>query len=370
MEAKGDGHVAEILHVFDFPQLYTKPTAQSLLNTLTLLTSAPPSWECSDSEEDYDISVGLNKRRASAATKPRPVQINPEGLTRYLTSIIGNDLGWIYDDNMKEDIWEEASLRLSERSGRSAMPAMSREFRVPTKSGRVDITIHEPALTEDNIGLKTWAASYMLSKRLHTIKLPQSKDKAPPRMLELGSGTGLVGIAAAAVFGSSVLLTDLAEITPNLAGNIEDNRAAIEQCGGSMDCAVLNWAEPFTCQSYLRGLGQIEDARNATYNGSSPKYPVILAADSLYSPEHPRLLVQTIDAWLSHESTARVIVEFPFRDAYVPELGDFKTRMASIGLCVLEEGEESGYDDWASEGGRSEVRCWWSIWGRIPESGR
>jgi predicted nicotinamide N-methyase len=269
----------------------------------------------------------------------------------------------MHDESIKEEIWEQASLRLSERSGRSAMPAMSRKFRIPKRSGRVDLSIHEPALTEDNLGLKTWAASYMLSKRLHTFKLPQVTD-----MLELGSGTGLVGIAAAAVFGCSVLLTDLAEITPNLSRNVEDSRATVRECGGSLDCGILDWSKPHSYRPFLSASGLAEGTETGSQPDSVRKYPVILAADSLYSPEHPRLLVQTIEAWLSPEVTSRVIVEFPIREAYRPELSDFKRRMDSIGLAILEEGEETGYDDWASEGGRSEVRCWWSIWGRITQS--
>jgi hypothetical protein len=38
--------------------------------------------------------------------------------------------------------------------------------------------------------------------------------------------------------------------------------------------------------------------------------------------------------------------------------------MQQLGLAVVEEGEEVGYDDWeGADGGALEVRCWWSIWG-------
>jgi D-xylulose reductase len=78
--------------------------------------------------------------------------------------------------------------------------------------------------------------------------------------------------------------------------------------------------------------------------------------------------VDTIGARLSDESNAKVIVEFPLRDAYLPEVEDFRQRMTALGLHILEEGEERGYDDWGSpeedddEAGL--VRCWWSCWGR------
>lgn len=369
MEASAPEDETEILHVFDFPQIYTKPSAQALLNTLTLLTSAPPSWECSDSEQRLEKPAGRSKRRSRKVTKTAGVRVNPEGLARYLTQLIGCDLRWIDNDAVKEEIWEQASLRLSERSGRSAMPAISRSFGIPTPSALFDIVIHEPALTADNLGLKTWAASYLLAKRLHTLHLPQLAGSATLDILELGAGTGLVGIAAAAVFGASVLLTDLPEIAPNLSRNVETNREVIESHNGSARTAVLDWSNPHVCQFYP----DVEQSEVESFSTKQAKQPdpftVILAADSLYSPEHPRLLVQTIDCWLSLESNARVMVEFPLREAYTPELNNFRQRMAGIGLHMTEEGEEFGYDDWGWDGGeptrgRGEVKCWWSVWRR------
>lgn len=282
------------------------------------------------------------------------------GLTRYLTNIIGSDLQWIDDDATKEEIWEQASLRLSERSGRNAMPAMSRSFRVPTAERDVQITIHEPTLTADNLGLKTWASSYMLAKRLHTVPTPSELTPDFP-VLELGSGTGLVGIAAAAVWGASVTLTDLPEIVPNLSRNIDANQATIQAGGGSTSAAVLDWSMPDEISPFTLGSSPFDA------NSSSAGFPIILAADSLYSPEHPRLFVQTIKRWLRQSADARVIVELPLREAYSPEIEDFKERMQDIGLHVLDRGEEVGYDDWgwnnSGRSGQQEVNCWWSIWG-------
>jgi hypothetical protein len=47
--------------------------------------------------------------------------------------------------------------------------------------------------------------------------------------------------------------------------------------------------------------------------------------------------------------------------------------MESIGLSILEEGEESGYDDWSGCGADDEdertlVTCWWSHWGRAEKT--
>jgi D-xylulose reductase len=351
--------------VLDLPQLYTKPSAETLLRTLALLTSTPRTWD-RDSARDSDDA---NTASRDAETASQPLQVNPEGVTRYLTSIVSNDLRWIEDDEAKEEIWNQASARMSERSGRTAMGAMSRKFRIPSATDSFELDIHEPTMTGDDLGLKTWAASYMLAKRLHTMDLGQPDEIQRLQVLELGSGTGLVGLAMAGL-GADVILTDMASIHANLAHNAEKNAATIEHRGGSARAGVLDWTDPTVCT--LR-----PDATEPSDSESvSSKFPVILAADSLYSPEHPHMLVDTISAWLAEEAGAKVIVEFPYRDAYLPEIATFRERMTKLGLHILEEGEEKGYDDWGTgcanqdqdDDEDSAVTCWWSIWGRRPES--
>lgn len=246
----------------------------------------------------------------------------------------------------------------------SAMPAMSRIFSVPTSSGEdYALTLHEPSLTSDNLGMKTWVSSYLLSRRLHrllesppelvptgsTEPSPASRQHKPLRALELGAGTGLVGLSFAALRGKSatVHLTDLPEIVPNLAHNAALNVELLSKTGASVTTGVLDWSVSPT------PLPTAEE-----------RFDVILAADSLYSPSHPKLLVDTIGPWLSRGLDARVVVEMPLRDAYLPQVQEFRDRMADLGLAVVEEGEEVGYDDWESaDGGAVAVKCWWSVWG-------
>lgn len=293
----------------------------------------------------------------------------PAGFDKWLVSVIASPLSWLSEEE-QESIRDNASERISERCGRSARGEMQRVFRIPTaprqlqthllssalssasastspgSSGvntpvleaddvhTVEITLHEPALTADNLGLKTWASSYLLSKRLATMALP-----ATSRALELGAGTGLVGLAAAAALGAEVLLTDLPEIVPNLKRNIEAN----QHLGVRASAEVLDWRDV-----------------PAPLPSQADRFELVLAADPLYSSEHPKLLVDMVMVWLRRSLKARAVVEMPLRDGYQGERDDFKQRMLAGGLVVADEGTETGWDDWGEKGG--EVRCWWSVW--------
>ncbi|PGH26486.1 hypothetical protein AJ80_01800 [Polytolypa hystricis UAMH7299] len=320
------------------PQLYTKPSAVDILRALELLAVRPRTFnDAGDAAQNAQI-------------------VHQSGVAQYLTSIISSALAWLDSDELREAIWDAASARLCERSGRTAMPAISRVFKIPmTQDIEFPITLHEPALTSDNLGMKTWVSSYLLSKRLSSLLISASsllpstyKNNRPLRALELGSGTGLVGLSFAALWGSAatVHLTDLEPIVPNLEHNVSLNDELLNKTGATVSTGVLDWS-----------------IQPGPQPSAEEKYDVIVAADPLYSPEHPKWLVQTIKRWLSHDGDARVVAEMPLRDAYLPQIEDFRQRMHSMGLVVLKEGEEIGYDDWEGKDGEAlQVRCWWSVW--------
>ncbi|KAK7898127.1 Protein-lysine N-methyltransferase rrg1 [Exophiala xenobiotica] len=221
------------------------------------------------------------------------------------------------------------------------MPAMTRTFGV---NDELSINLHEPSLTEDNLGLKTWTSSLLLAQRLAQCR--RYIPGACSQVLELGAGTGLVGIAAACVWHTQVLLTDLPEILPNLQQNLEHNRELVARNRGQVHARALDWADE---TDVPRHQGE--------------KYMVILAADPIYSSEHPRLLVSTVRRWISWDASARFIVELPIRDRYDGEREDLRYTLRQSGFENVAEGTDSGYDDWhGRDGTPAEVKCWWSIW--------
>ena len=297
----------------------------------------------------------------------RSRSIDPDGVASYLTRIISSPLNWIEDEADKEAIWETASKRLSERSGRSAMPSLSRTFKIPlpdsvgTEARELDINIYEPSLTGDNLGHKTWIASYLLAKRLPVLlprHLPSiktldslhrhdssgTKDNRP-KILELGAGTGLVGLAASGLFEADIHLTDLPFILTNLQHNIQQNASLVESTGSSITAGVLDWSK----------ITAVQDEEE--------KCDVVLAADSLYAPEHSGWVVRTVEQYLRNGEKSRIFVELPLRPGSLYP-SDFRRGMEAAGFELLEEGEEVGYDDWENSSREGiEVTCWYSVWG-------
>lgn len=345
---RGHKSTLTIATVLDLPQLYQKPSAESLLGTLKLLRTAPVNWE--------EEQPGQSK-----------VTLNMEGIPRYLTSIIASPLSWIDSPELTDQIREVASQCLSERSGRSATGAIEREFTIPlapttygpSPDRHFTLKLYEPSLVSDNIGHKTWGSSYVLAKRLKSLPIPiiSDADGDGPFILELGAGTGLLGLAAAAVWNALVVLTDLPSILPNLSRNMSANAAALSFAAPSAGaaCGELDWASPSKLS-----IAQWQDAGTISrlQKRENDRFGIILAADPVYSPEHPELLTVTVKRWLLHAQTSRFILVHPLRELYALEFGDLKARLHNIELKILDEGQELGRDDW-----KEEVLHSWSVWG-------
>ncbi len=96
------------------------------------------------------------------------------------------------------------------------------------------------------------------------------------RVLELGSGSALCGIAATCFNPSTVHITDLPDMLPSCKLNLELNRSLIPE-GCAVDAFAFDWFNP-----------------PAFIDDDAP-YDVILATDVVYVPELYEPFIKTIE---------------------------------------------------------------------------
>lgn len=222
-----------------------------------------------------------------------------------------------------------------------------RSFKIQADSqgNVIDVNISEPpGLSAENLGLATWGSSYILANQLHrwkedAEKANQLKKNENPdnsiAVLELGAGTSLVGISAAAVWRLPVIVTDLAPLMSGLAQNVGVNKDLLEQRGGSARCGTLDWSQP--TQLHIHD----DNAAHAyTIDTTKTRANVILAADTIYGDEHPALLTQTVKTCLAPGPDARVILCYGLRVAYIDFIRELWEGLEGLGLECVEEGRE------------------------------
>lgn len=332
------------LHVHDLPLLQLKPPSCVLILFLKLLApdtvrNFAPSESATDGKAPHVIFAEKNVSDLVTSSldwlKPSSLRFNTEKLLAsvpllsdslkrnfvsefngWLTRLISTELAWISETSVDE-IKKLASLRLAENCGRSAQPEFIREIQITHLDDY--ILLREPSLTSDNLGLKTWGSSFILGTRLAGDKDNKYLEGS---VLELGSGTGLVGMVACRL-GYDTTLTDLNEILPNLKANAELN--GISNC----DVAELDWSNP---SDFLSARGHV------TFN-------TIILSDPLYSSKHPQWIVNMINQFLSPEGSARVLLQLPIRRNFENERANLWELIELNGYVSEEEAFETGYDD-------------------------
>lgn len=115
---------------------------------------------------------------------------------------------------------------------------------------------------DGTIAGQIWGAGAALAEKLLSDGLPER-----PEVIEVGSGTGIAGLAAARAGASLVVLTDLPEAVPRLKDAIARNAAAVQ--GADMRAEPLEWGDPVAADAVSGDSG----------------FDLVLAADVLYSGE-------------------------------------------------------------------------------------
>ncbi|KAG7382283.1 hypothetical protein PHYPSEUDO_005071 [Phytophthora pseudosyringae] len=159
--------------------------------------------------------------------------------------------------------------------------------------GRV-VHIGEIGNSGKGTGLTTWDGSVVLAKYLEH---QRRDDIAGSRVVELGAGTGLVGISAALLGARQVILSDLDYVVVNLAENVAETMKLAARTGRPVDSdistRVLDWFNPPT------DLGDID---------------FLLASDVVWVEELIPPLVATFDTLLRHSTVkTRILMSYQKR---------------------------------------------------------
>lgn len=123
-----------------------------------------------------------------------------------------------------------------------------------------------------NVGFLVWSCSFVLAEYLFKHPPHGRASWTGVRVLELGAGTGVVGIAMA-MAGADVTMTDLAHITPLTRENVGLN-------AGSYPLG--------TCPT----VGDYQWGRDPAHLGD--RFEVVLAADCVYEAQYYPDLLQAL----------------------------------------------------------------------------
>ncbi|OVA18716.1 Nicotinamide N-methyltransferase-like [Macleaya cordata] len=196
------------------------------------------------------------------------------------------------DDQKEEEVTEAAAA--AEEEGRNPSGGYKQQQQQHYLQS-IDSSVVIRQLPSQGLSFQLWPAATTLMNLLDHHHYHQSNNNndnitkplsqifdhlpcRPLRILELGSGTGLAGIAAAAIIGSScsVTLTDLPHVLQNLHFNTAANSSMLALRGASVNVAALRWGEMDDMESIGRD------------------FDIILGSDVVYYDHLYDPLLQTI----------------------------------------------------------------------------
>lgn len=141
------------------------------------------------------------------------------------------------------------------------------------------------------------------------------------RVLELGCGTGVVGITLACL-GADVTLTDIAAIVPHTKYNIQCNQQLIQFGCGKAAEAALDWNSPSSSQSLL-----------------AKQYDLLVGADLIYAVKDISPLTDTLQQLWQRASDCPLTIAHKVRS--LAATNQFLAQLRRLGYS-LHEAETDG----------------------------
>ena len=149
--------------------------------------------------------------------------------------------------------------------------------------------------TDGDTGRTVWDAAVVIAKYMET----KQNEIQGKRILELGAGTGLAGLAAAAL-GGNVDISDLDYCLPLIINNIQHTTLRSES-GGSAAVRELDWT-------------------NTNFEATKDTYDIILGADIVWLEHLVAPLVDVMNELLAINSNLKIILAHQTRSAATDEI--------------------------------------------------
>ncbi|KAJ2486306.1 hypothetical protein IWW37_005664 [Coemansia sp. RSA 2050] len=297
----------------------------------------------------------------------------------------------------EQDEWERvaemAAKLTSELCGKGASGAVQRRVSLWRRGGDPllvgGIAVHEPSFVHADVGCKTWGAAILLARRIARQSIDISMFR---RCIELGSGTGLLGLAAGCALrgleGASVTTTDYLPVLIQAAregaqaNGLLDNGAIVpmkmDWFEMAQDIAALaeDRGEPtrgtmsIPAASYLDAVHRDATAAGNEWEGriepalggeeSKGAFDLVIAADVLYEMEHCYVIALLANHLLAAAKPGagelylapQFIITTPLRSTHWREVAAFEAEMAAIPTMRLVSRDDTtradDLDSWIS----------------------
>ncbi|KAG0252709.1 hypothetical protein DFQ27_007892 [Actinomortierella ambigua] len=341
---------------------------QWLLRTLAKLEEcAPPEEEEEDEEEEEEKDNGT--KEAHTLKKPTLVMTKEEEEYR----------------SAHERLVNRVSAAMAHLCGRAASGAVTRTWTFKTHPFPKEIQIHDPSFIGGDVGFKTFGSAYLLSKHIAHGHLPQlepwvadnstttvtSNKHDYPRILEIGSGTGLTGFTASMYTPPWAPKVVLSDYHPNVLSTLHENcrRNKLEH---RVDIQALDWRHVLNAveqeqQQQQQQQGENDSNSNSNNNNSdtnnsngsttnqqpeSESMDIILGAEVVYDHGHAKLVAHVVDRFLKRERRSThpsdrpaFHLMFPIRPTHTDVIAELDHWMDKLGFVDVREHKEYGRED-------------------------